>query len=71
MTVAAYKKMAESKVYKAPLQDDFESLERKYWKTIIYNSPIYGAGVQQTLFDDNVKVSDLFTFIDNYPDIYI
>jgi len=61
MTVAEYKRMAESDDYKTPIHSDFKSLERKYWQTIIYKSPIYGAGVPKTLFDNNVKVGGLLT----------
>ncbi|NIG59721.1 lysine-specific demethylase 4D-like isoform X1 [Pontoporia blainvillei] len=36
----------------APLQQD---LERKYWKTHPYDSPVYGADVSGSLFDENPK----------------
>lgn len=61
MTVAEYKTKAESKLYDTPIYKDFNDLEKKYWKNIQYNNPIYGAGVSSTLFNNSVKVGCLFT----------
>lgn len=55
-TVAEYRRMAESGVYATPVHGNYDDLERKYWKTIAYGNPIYGAGVSGTLFDDTVDV---------------
>lgn len=35
----------------SPHYDDFEELERKYWKNVTFNPPIYGADVNGTLYD--------------------
>lgn len=35
----------------SPRYDDFEELERKYWKNVTFNPPIYGADVNGTLYD--------------------
>lgn len=35
----------------SPHYDDFEDLERKYWKNVTFNPPIYGADVNGTLYD--------------------
>lgn len=35
----------------SPRYDDFEELERKYWKNLTFNPPIYGADVNGTLYD--------------------
>ncbi|KAI5929797.1 Lysine-specific demethylase 4D [Manis javanica] len=36
--------------YQAPPHTDFDDLERKFWKTRLYSSPIYGADVNGSLF---------------------
>lgn len=37
--------------YCTPRYTDFEDLERKYWKNLTFNAPIYGADVNGTLYD--------------------
>lgn len=32
--------------YKPPKHSDLEELERKYWKNITFNQPLYGADIQ-------------------------
>lgn len=56
MTVADYKVMAESDHYKTPNHFDYGDLERKYWKNIIYKSPLYGADVSGSITDKDVDV---------------
>lgn len=41
----------------SPRYDDFEELERKYWKNVTFNPPIYGADVNGTLYDTVSKHS--------------
>lgn len=41
--------------YKTPKHFDVEDLERKFWKNILYGSPIYGADVSGTLTDTDVN----------------
>ena len=60
MTVAEYQKLASSAKYCTPTHFDFEDLERKYWKNITYNPPIYGADVSGTLTDSTLDVSAVF-----------
>ena len=55
MTVGQYRRLANSGQYRTPPHVDFEDLERKYWKTRVYDSPIYGADVSGSLFDANTK----------------
>ncbi|KAB0350920.1 hypothetical protein FD754_015777 [Muntiacus muntjak] len=55
MTVAEYRHLANTEKYQAPSHLDFEELERKYWKTRLYESPIYGADISGSLFDENTK----------------
>lgn len=67
MTVKEYKKIAESQKYKTPDYFDYEELERKYWKNITYNPPIYGADVPGTITDpdcEEFNISKLDTILD-------
>uniref|UniRef100_A0A8C5YU74 JmjN domain-containing protein n=1 Tax=Marmota marmota marmota TaxID=9994 RepID=A0A8C5YU74_MARMA len=45
MTVREYHLLADSEKYRTPLHLNFEDLERKYWKSRLYDSPIYGADI--------------------------
>ncbi|XP_051554735.1 lysine-specific demethylase 4A [Myxocyprinus asiaticus] len=55
MTVKEFRKTANSDKFCSPRYDDFEELERKYWKNVTFNPPIYGADVNGTLYDLDVK----------------
>ncbi|CAL8108635.1 unnamed protein product [Orchesella dallaii] len=55
VSVGEFRRMAENGEYKTPRHFDYEDLERKYWKNILYGSPIYGADVSGTLTDKDVK----------------
>lgn len=44
----------------SPRYDDFEELERKYWKNVTFNPPIYGADVNGSLYDPVSKHLCLF-----------
>uniref|UniRef100_A0A665UP09 [histone H3]-trimethyl-L-lysine(9) demethylase n=1 Tax=Echeneis naucrates TaxID=173247 RepID=A0A665UP09_ECHNA len=55
MTVKEFRKIANSDKFCSPHYDDFEELERKYWKNVTFNPPIYGADVNGTLYDPEVK----------------
>ncbi|XP_030016132.1 lysine-specific demethylase 4A isoform X2 [Sphaeramia orbicularis] len=55
MTVRDFRKIANSDKFCSPHYDDFEELERKYWKNVTFNPPIYGADVNGTLYDPGVK----------------
>lgn len=57
MTVSKYKMMAESDQYKTPAYIDYNDIERKYWKNIIYNPPLYGADIPGSVTDKDVEVS--------------
>ncbi|GIY16831.1 lysine-specific demethylase 4C [Caerostris extrusa] len=67
LTVKAYEKLANSKKYQTPSHFDYEDLERKYWKNITFNPPIYGADVSGSLYDDDVNefnIQHLNTILD-------
>ncbi|XP_039999500.1 lysine-specific demethylase 4A-like isoform X2 [Xiphias gladius] len=55
MTVREFRKVSNSDKFCSPHYDDFEELERKYWKNVTFNPPIYGADVNGTLYDPEVK----------------
>ncbi|XP_052469805.1 lysine-specific demethylase 4A isoform X1 [Carassius gibelio] len=67
MTVKEFHKTANSDKFCGPRYDDFEELERKYWKNLTFNPPIYGADVNGTLYDPDVKewnIGHLNTILD-------
>ncbi|XP_040832680.1 lysine-specific demethylase 4D [Ochotona curzoniae] len=53
MSVGDYHQLANSNKYRAPAHLSFEDLERIYWKNRLYGSPIYGADISGSLFDEN------------------
>lgn len=54
MSLKEFRKTANSDKFCSPRYDDFEELERKYWKNVTFNPPIYGADVNGTLYDPDV-----------------
>lgn len=60
MTVADYKTMAESRMYRTPDHFDYAELERKFWQNITYQSPLYGADVSGSLTDKDCNVCVAF-----------
>ncbi|XP_060889825.1 lysine-specific demethylase 4B [Labrus mixtus] len=67
MTVGEYRKMANSKKYCTPRHKDFDDLERKYWKNLTFVSPIYGADVSGSIYDEDVhewNIGRLNTLLD-------
>ncbi|XP_051682884.2 lysine-specific demethylase 4D-like [Oryctolagus cuniculus] len=53
MTLRQYRQLATSTKYQTPAHLTFEELEQKYWKTRVYDAPIYGADISGSLFDEN------------------
>ncbi|XP_071953991.1 lysine-specific demethylase 4A-like [Antedon mediterranea] len=51
-----YKRMAESRKYTTPIHEDYEDLERKYWKNVSFNPPIYGADISGSIYDPERKI---------------
>ncbi|KAI1883317.1 hypothetical protein AGOR_G00243950 [Albula goreensis] len=67
MTVREFRKTANSDKFCSPRYVDFEELERKYWKNLTFNAPIYGADVNGTLYDPDVNewnIGHLNTILD-------
>eukprot|EP01135_Chromosphaera_perkinsii_P002011 Nk52_evm58s215 gene=Nk52_evmTU58s215 len=56
MTVAALKTLSETKTRQCPKFENEDDLERKYWKTVTYFSPLYGADVVGSLFPESKTV---------------
>ncbi|XP_033718017.1 lysine-specific demethylase 4D-like [Tursiops truncatus] len=55
MTMSEYRRLTNSERHQTPFYSDFQDLERKYWKTRPYDSPVYGADVSGSLFDKILK----------------
>ncbi|XP_055940867.1 lysine-specific demethylase 4C-like [Argiope bruennichi] len=73
MTVKEFEQIANSSRYATPTHFDYEDLERKYWKNITFNSPIYGADVSGSLYDDDVNefnIQRLNTILDLVKEDY-
>uniref|UniRef100_A0A670XR91 Lysine-specific demethylase 4A n=1 Tax=Pseudonaja textilis TaxID=8673 RepID=A0A670XR91_PSETE len=67
MSVREFRRIANSDKYYTPRYTDFEDLERKYWKNLTFNPPIYGADVNGTLYDKHVdewNIGHLNTILD-------
>ncbi|XP_074643622.1 lysine-specific demethylase 4C-like isoform X2 [Tubulanus polymorphus] len=71
--VKEFEKLANSDKYRTPRHTDYEDLERKYWKNITYNSPIYGADISGSLYDEDQdlwNINRLGTILDLVKDDY-
>ncbi|GCB79385.1 hypothetical protein scyTo_0015970, partial [Scyliorhinus torazame] len=67
ITVREFRKIANSDKYCTPRYSDFDDLERKYWKNLTFNAPIYGADVNGTLYNEGVtdwNIGHLNTILD-------
>ncbi|XP_069795083.1 lysine-specific demethylase 4A [Narcine bancroftii] len=67
ITVREFRKIANSDKYCTPRYTDFDDLERKYWKNLTFNPPIYGADVNGTLYNEGVtewNIGHLNTILD-------
>uniref|UniRef100_A0A3Q2U3F5 [histone H3]-trimethyl-L-lysine(9) demethylase n=1 Tax=Fundulus heteroclitus TaxID=8078 RepID=A0A3Q2U3F5_FUNHE len=67
MTVKEFRRIANSDKFCSPHYDDFEELERKYWKNLTFNPPLYGADVNGSLYDPDIEewnISHLGTILD-------
>ncbi|XP_049274936.1 lysine-specific demethylase 4B isoform X3 [Rhipicephalus sanguineus] len=67
MSVKEFRRVAQSDRFNTPPHFDYEDLERKYWKNIAFNAPIYGADVSGSLYDPGVKefnINHLNTILD-------
>lgn len=60
-----YKTAAFGFRYCTPRHKDFDDLERKYWKNLTFVSPIYGADVSGSIYDE-VRGFFLWIFNNSY-----
>lgn len=54
MKLLDYKKKAEKFDVESDDQSNVEKIEEKFWRSLSFNPPIYGADVKGSLFDSNV-----------------
>ncbi|XP_028259358.1 lysine-specific demethylase 4A [Parambassis ranga] len=67
MTVHEFRKTSNVDKFCSPQHADFEELERKFWKNLTFNPPLYGADVSGTLYDPDVNewnIGHLNTILD-------
>ncbi|XP_037829942.1 lysine-specific demethylase 4A isoform X2 [Kryptolebias marmoratus] len=67
MTVQEFRKTSNLDKFCSPIYVDFDELERKFWKNLTFNPPLYGADVSGTLYDPDVtewNISHLNTILD-------
>ncbi|CAH2100635.1 unnamed protein product [Euphydryas editha] len=67
MTVKEFAVLAKSAKYCTPRHTNYDDLERKYWKNVTYVAPIYGADVNGSITDPDVKewnINHLGTILD-------
>uniref|UniRef100_A0A8C6MH26 [histone H3]-trimethyl-L-lysine(9) demethylase n=1 Tax=Nothobranchius furzeri TaxID=105023 RepID=A0A8C6MH26_NOTFU len=67
MTVHEFRKTSSLEKFCSPRYVDFDDLERKFWKNLTINPPLYGADVSGTLYDPDVtewNISCLNTILD-------
>uniref|UniRef100_A0A8C6U3W4 Lysine-specific demethylase 4B n=1 Tax=Neogobius melanostomus TaxID=47308 RepID=A0A8C6U3W4_9GOBI len=55
LSVQEFRRLANSDMYCTPRYLNYEDLERKYWKNLTFVSPIYGADVGGSLYDEDVE----------------
>ena len=53
MTVEEYQQHSQLDRFKTPSFNDFEDLERKYWKNITFVAPVYGADLKGSVTDSS------------------
>uniref|UniRef100_A0A672MJ57 [histone H3]-trimethyl-L-lysine(9) demethylase n=1 Tax=Sinocyclocheilus grahami TaxID=75366 RepID=A0A672MJ57_SINGR len=67
MTVREFRKTANTDKFRNPRYADFDELERKFWKNLTFNPPLYGADVSGTLYEPDVtewNIGRLNTILD-------
>uniref|UniRef100_A0A667Y409 Lysine-specific demethylase 4B n=1 Tax=Myripristis murdjan TaxID=586833 RepID=A0A667Y409_9TELE len=55
LSVQEFRRLANSDQYCTPRYLNYEDLERKYWRNLTFVSPIYGADVSGSLYDEDVE----------------
>uniref|UniRef100_A0AAY5F023 [histone H3]-trimethyl-L-lysine(9) demethylase n=1 Tax=Electrophorus electricus TaxID=8005 RepID=A0AAY5F023_ELEEL len=55
MSVREFRRTANTDKFCNPRYVEFEELERKYWRNLTFNPPLYGADINGTLYDPDVS----------------
>lgn len=69
INVGRFEDLCTSEQYKTPTYADYDDLDRQYWQTLPTSVPIYGADVENTLFDEKCtawnmnKLSSILDFV--------
>ena len=61
MSVADYYKMTQDIRYATPQHEDYDDLEKKYWKGLNSGHPVYGCDVATAITDDGMYKIFFFT----------
>lgn len=72
MSFSEFKKLANCERHKPPTGDQDE-IERKYWKNVTFNNPVYAADIPGTVYDKDVNewnIGRLGTILDLIEDKY-
>lgn len=67
MTVHEFHKTSNTDKFRIPQYADCDELERKFWKNLTFNPPLYGADVSGSLYDQDVaewNIGGLHTILD-------
>ncbi|XP_077463699.1 lysine-specific demethylase 4A isoform X2 [Stigmatopora argus] len=67
MTVREFRRTSNTDKFCHPSYVDFDELERKFWKNLTFNPPLYGADVSGSLYDPDVSewnIGHLNTILD-------
>lgn len=73
MSYSSYKELASSERHRPPQNASVDQAERKYWKNLTFNPPLYGADVPGTLYDPDVcewNINHLNTILDTVTQDY-
>ena len=54
MSVADYHKMTQDERYATPKHEDYDDLEKKYWKSLNIGHPVYGCDVATAITDNGM-----------------
>lgn len=71
MSIKEYHELATSSRYAPPKHTSYEDLERKYWKSLHFMPPIYGADVADSITDPEVtamNIAHLDTILKHYEE---
>ncbi|CAF0727957.1 unnamed protein product [Brachionus calyciflorus] len=66
--LSEFEKLANSKNYQTPSHKDYAELERKYWKNLTFNPPLYAADISGSLTDPDQpywNINKLGTILDD------